>query len=458
MQPAPRATSTLGRAEIMDPTQTGAGGVTVIAVDGKFLVSGLYWQTLSKPQKVMQEAREIGKRDGMDIVAIRRLPTIIQAGFVRKQAGVQKGMFSLASIVADLLLRKDGQSTLDPLIAAFAVGDGRFAIVAFKDGGVVPDSDVVFGSLPQAQEAVRALYALLSSKGKDVTVYAPSELDFGGDSSVTLESLAQAASRTHKLKPLRFGLSRREWVLLAAALVATIVALVAFQIWRQHQREREEQLERQRQAELARIQKDSGQTVLPAALVHPWTTTPSVPAMISHCRAAARSTPLYLAAWELQGHNCTPSAYEAAYVRMPRATVLDFRAAAAIAFPAGSTVSIQADADQATVRVISQAPAGGDDEMLDVHLRVDSFVSHLQKQLIPIKVAPKTLPTQDASANQAGLPSPDWSTATFEITSDWPPVSIFDGYDTRGVRLLEQSTTIKERQLSYTLKGEIYGN
>lgn len=442
----------------MGLNQTAAGTVTVISAGGKFLVSGLYWQTLSQPQKVMKEAREIGRRDGMDIVAIRRLPTIIQAGFVRKQAGVQKGMFSLASIVADLLLRKDGQSTLDPLIAAFAVGDGRFAIVAFKDGGVVPDSDVVFASLPLAQEAVRALYALLSSKGKEVTVYAPAELEFGGDSSVTLESLARAASRTHKLKPLRFGLSRREWILLAAALVAIVVALVAYQIWRQHQREREELLERQRQAELARILKDSGQEVLPAALVHPWTTTPSVPAMISHCRAAARSTPLYLAAWELQGHNCTPNAYEAAYVRQPRATVLDFTAAAAAAFPPGSTVSIQADADQATVRVISQAPAGGDDEMQDVHFRVDHLVSHLQKQLIPIKVAPKAQQTQSAQENQVAMPPPDWSTATFEITSDWPAVSIFAGFDTRGVRLLEQSTTIKESKLSYTLKGEIYGN
>lgn len=150
----------------MGPKQPEPGRVIVISAGGKSLVSGLYWQTLSQPQKVMKEAREIGKRDGMDIVAIRRLPTIIQAGFVRKQAGVQKGMFSLASIVADLLLRKEGQSTLDPLIAAFAVGDGRFAIVAFKDGGVVPDSDVVFDTLAQAQDAVRALYALLSSKGR----------------------------------------------------------------------------------------------------------------------------------------------------------------------------------------------------------------------------------------------------------------------------------------------------
>jgi heme exporter protein D len=432
-----------------------AGSVTVITAGGKSLVSGLYWQTLSQPQKVMKEAREIGKRDGMDIVAIRRLPTIIQAGFVRKQAGVQKGMFSLASIVADLLLRKEGQSTLDPLIAAFAVGDGRFAIVAFKDGGVVPDSDVVFGTLAQAQEAVRALYALLSSKGKEVTVYAPAELEFGGDPSITLEALARVAARSHKLKPLRFGLSRREWVLVAAALVALIALAVTLNVLRQQELERQKRQERLRQAELARVRHDSGQHVLPAALVHPWTTTPSVPGMISHCEEAARSVPLYVSAWELKGLNCTPTAFEAAYSRLPRATVLDFRAAAAIAFP-GAAVSIQADADQATVRVQSKAPAGGDDEMLDIAFRVDSLVSHLQKQLIPITVAPKATPTQSAEGHEPSAPQ-DWAAATFEITSDWPAHSIFKGFDTRGVRLLEQSTTITERKLSYTMRGEIYG-
>lgn len=441
----------------MGPKQPEPGRVIVISAGGKSLVSGLYWQTLSQPQKVMKEAREIGKRDGMDIVAIRRLPTIIQAGFVRKQAGVQKGMFSLASIVADLLLRKEGQSTLAPLIAAFAVGDGRFAIVAFKDGGVVPDSDVVFDTLAQAQDAVRALYALLSSKGKEVTVYAPSELDFGGDASVTLEVLARAATRDHKLKPLRFGLSRREWLLLALSVAAIIALTIVYMVWRQHEREREERLERLRQAELERVRKDSGQDVRPAALVHPWTTTPSVPAMISHCIAAARSTPLDVAAWELRAQNCTPSSYEAAYARRPGATVMEFRAAAAAVFPPGYAVSIQADADQATVRVMSKAPAGGDDEMLEIGHRVDSLVSHLQKQLIPIKVAPKAPPTHSTPNEQVGEPAPDWSTATFEIVSDWPAASVFAGFDTRGVRLLEQSTSLKERKLSYTLKGEIYG-
>ncbi|AUA59843.1 MULTISPECIES: type 4b pilus protein PilO2 [Achromobacter] len=441
----------------MAQTQAHAGSVTVISAGSKSLVSGLYWQTLSQPQKVMKEAREIGKRDGMDIVAIRRLPTIIQAGFVRKQAGVQKGMFSLASIVADLLLRKEGQSTLDPLIAAFAVGDGRFAIVAFKDGGVVPDSDVVFQTLEQAQEAVRALYALLSSKGKEVTVYAPPELEFGGDASVTLAALEKAAAREHKLKPLRFGLSRREWVLVAATVLALISSAIAFYVWSEHERERQERLEQLRQAELARVKLDSGQNVLPAALVHPWTTTPSVPAMIAHCEHAARSAPLYVSAWELKGLNCRPSGFEAAYVRLPRATVLDFRAAAASAFSPGATVSIQADANQATVRVISKAPAGGDDEMADIGFRVDSLVSHLQKQIIPITVSPKAPPSPGELGSQGTTQPPDWATATFEITSDWPADSIFKGFDTRGVRLLEQSTTIKERKLSYSMKGEIYG-
>ena len=95
--------------------------------------------------------------------------------------------------------------------------------------------------------------------------------------------------------------------------------------------------------------------------------------------------------------------------------------------------------------------------MLEIGHRVDSLVSHLQKQLIPIKVAPKAPPTHSTPNEQVGEPAPDWSTATFEIVSDWPAASVFAGFDTRGVRLLEQSTSLKERKLSYTLKGEIYG-
>ncbi|KAG1379678.1 hypothetical protein G6F59_018031 [Rhizopus arrhizus] len=95
--------------------------------------------------------------------------------------------------------------------------------------------------------------------------------------------------------------------------------------------------------------------------------------------------------------------------------------------------------------------------MADIGFRVDSLVSHLQKQIIPITVSPKAPPSPGELGSQGTTQPPDWATATFEITSDWPAASIFKGFDTRGVRLLEQSTTIRERKLSYSMKGEIYG-
>lgn len=262
--------------------------VTVIRVGGKSLVSGLYWQTLSQPNRIMREAREIGRRDQMDVVAIRKLPTIIQAGFVRRESGAQKGMYSLASVVADLLLPKDGAGSLDPLIAAFALGDGRYAVVAFKDGGVVPDSDHVADDANDASRLLRQLYALLGSKGRKISVHAPAELNFGTDAAYTLDQLAKALRANHRLRPLRFGLSRREWIYLAILAVAFVASVTALYLWRESVREREAALERARAEQLRQIAAESGKQDSPKALEHPWTKMPTVTAMLDHCKQLNR--------------------------------------------------------------------------------------------------------------------------------------------------------------------------
>src|SRR5260363_112678 len=76
--------------------------VKVLRVNGKPFVCGLFWQPLTRPRAYMKEAREIGKRESMEIVAIRR-STIIQAGFVAKHQGALKGMISMAAALPGLL-------------------------------------------------------------------------------------------------------------------------------------------------------------------------------------------------------------------------------------------------------------------------------------------------------------------------------------------------------------------
>ena len=43
----------------------------IITINGNRFVSGLLWQSLTRPRGYMKEAKEIGKREGLDIVAIR---------------------------------------------------------------------------------------------------------------------------------------------------------------------------------------------------------------------------------------------------------------------------------------------------------------------------------------------------------------------------------------------------
>src|SRR5260363_9129 len=107
--------------------------VKVLRVNGKPFVCGLFWQPLTRPRAYMKEAREIGKRESMEIVAIRR-STIIQAGFVAKHQGALKGMVSMAAALAGLL----GPSWL----GVFVLDDGHYVLAAVNDRAIVPGCDL----------------------------------------------------------------------------------------------------------------------------------------------------------------------------------------------------------------------------------------------------------------------------------------------------------------------------
>ncbi|MEB0284765.1 type 4b pilus protein PilO2, partial [Sphingomonas sp. 10B4] len=85
----------------------------------------------------MREARQFGRKEMMDIVAIRPAKTIIQAGFVAHNDGAVKGMYSLAASLAGQLG--------DSWIAAWRVSpnEDRYALVAVDQGAVLPACDQV---------------------------------------------------------------------------------------------------------------------------------------------------------------------------------------------------------------------------------------------------------------------------------------------------------------------------
>ncbi|WP_256664637.1 MULTISPECIES: type 4b pilus protein PilO2 [unclassified Pseudomonas] len=148
------------------PAQT----AQILSYHGKSFVSGLQWHPLGSLTGYMKEAREYGRLHKMDIVAIRRTPNVIQAGFVARSAGAMKGMYSLAAALAGQL----GQSWL----AAWQVpGDEpRYALVAVIDGAVIPGYDLV-GSATEIQRKVAQLESRALTFDE---TYLPIEFGLGG--------------------------------------------------------------------------------------------------------------------------------------------------------------------------------------------------------------------------------------------------------------------------------------
>lgn len=77
--------------------------IDVISVNGAEFVTGLVWNTITNARGIMSEARRFGRENSMDVVAIRERLLKAQAGYVGKNKGVNKEMYSLASTLAGVL-------------------------------------------------------------------------------------------------------------------------------------------------------------------------------------------------------------------------------------------------------------------------------------------------------------------------------------------------------------------
>lgn len=182
---------------------TRSARVQVLLYRGKSFVTGLRWHPLGSVTGHMKEARQYGREHHLDIVAIRRTPAIIQAGFVARSDDVTKGMYSLAATLAGQLG--------DSWIAAWRTDSDldQYALVAVYQGGVISGCDMI-----GTGAEVRRRVAQQRSRGISFThEYLPSEFEMGGH-PLDVEELLQPSNlkREYRLRPLVFGLSKTELV------------------------------------------------------------------------------------------------------------------------------------------------------------------------------------------------------------------------------------------------------
>ena len=430
------------------------GKVQILTYHGRSFVTGLLWHPLGSLTGYMKEARQFGRQQQMDIVAIRHTESVIQAGFVSQNDGAVKGMYSLAASLAGQL----GSSWL----AAWKIEDAedRYALVAVYRGAVIPGADLV----GTADEIKRKVAQQLSRSMSFEKVFVPAEFGRGGE-PFDAETLLHPSNlkREYKLTPLAFGLSSKELVRVAAMAAVVVGCFIGWHQWHQHQLQiaREAQLaaEAARRAELDALNQRTNSPVVLEALVHPWVKQPSVPAFLSGCNGAIDQLPLAIAGWLFVSAKCDGALMSASYKRTGNSTTLAFTAATAGHF--ADTPAFYDEGNMAALKLIFELPLAGDDVLDPATQALDSITSWLQAQdlqpkitEVPVTVVqPPALPGQPAPPPP---PPPDYRHFEIRYTSQLPPATVLHAVQNTGMRLREIETKFQGGQLTWNVVGDLY--
>lgn len=432
---------------------------TFTKIGNNSFVSDLFWQALERPRNYMAEAKEIGKRDGLDIVAIRDTLTVKQAGFVRKADGAVKGMYSLAASLAGQL----GETW----IGAFKLPDGQYAMVAVDQGAIIPGSDIIADRATVLKHC-RKVFGRGTTDFKD-QVYAPSDFEFGGEEKDIEELLHPSRlKKEYRLRPLTFGLTKKEWIQLGAACAVLLMAIIAYSQWRAYQAE-QERIARAKAlaleaARLAELNKQTRAEQAAPALAHPWATKAGVGDFVSVCTEALDTKPVAIAGWRGISASCTTDRFAITYAREGIATSSDFRRGSAALFELAPAFT--EGGEKASLNHPLEMTLSGDEELLPLDDALSAFNSHFQQVHLRAELAevpyvppapPEPLPGQDPSAAPQAPPLPDWIEFSFSVLSEIPPQILAQGMPSRGVRINEiEMVRSDSSRLSWTIKGALY--
>ncbi|WP_440057905.1 type 4b pilus protein PilO2 [Pseudomonas fragariae (ex Marin et al. 2024)] len=427
--------------------------IQVVAINGKQFVSGLVWEPL-KDKNYMREAREIGKRESMDIVAIRK-GLMAQAGFVKKGNGVNKGMYSLASALA-------GQIKRESWIGAFLLPNAQYALVAVHNGLIVPEYDLISDRLTVMQR-LKELDSQTRVMAFD-SAFHPDDFNHRG-SALDIEVLLkpELIRKEYALKQLTFGLTRREIIQLSVLLVIFVVLCIGYTQWQAYQ-EREalriaQLMEAKRLKELEELNARAGAELTAQALEHSWADQPSIADFLGSCQTTLDGLPLSVGGWMIEAGSCTPMAVESVYQRAGTTTFNDLVHASRDRF--ANPPELLAGSDRARLRDDMKMGAGGDDELVAFeHLQAD-FMSHFQRldlkpEINTVAVVVPPPAPMPGGETPPPPPVPDWQQFSFTLTSTYRPQDLFSDLGLRGVRLTEISVVRTGAELAWSVKGDIY--
>ncbi len=440
---------------ISEPIEHLSAPVTVISINGKQFVAGLFWQPLTEPRTYLKEAQAIGKREVMKWLVLQR-GSILQAGFVGVKEPVRRGMFSLAAVLA----RKLGRSW----IGVFAVDEERYALVAVNDGAIIPGCDMI-----TEWQIVQAKFNAIYRGFNWENIYLPAGFAALADFAIEspdLKTLLKPIDlkRADQLQCLAFGLNVRNVKHASIAIIALMLAVGWLYLQSQaKQRQRIQEARRQSEQlqQLASLKAQSEAVTSQQKPAYPWATLPSVDDFLQPCMQAVRVLPLVMGGWQFDQAKCADQSVTATYLRQGNATTHDFLTEARHHFELEPAFYQQGE--KAVIQTKFNWQLKDTEQLLKSTSAVlASFLPHfqmlgMQPQLTEKPLENQAVPSLPGQQNTEPAAEPNWRTFTFLLNTSLAPDIVLSGLNKESIRLTELSVHLQNAgKLSWQIAGEIY--
>ena len=425
--------------------------VVVTEIRKRKYVCGLLWQSLSNPRELRAEATDLARKLNFDLLVLRKDLGLAQAGFASSREGAQPGMLSLGALVASVVAVKgvqhDGRrQPAASWLAAFRLGDDRWAYFAVRDESFLPSGDFA----GTRAEVLDRLYADSGLGGWNAVIGDPELADqgFHNFEAASLEDFLPRSSGRRLWLSSAWALvsverSHRKAMALAGAIALTLVVMAG--VWWQQQHSAGQSLARERALQSAEQRRvDELAKALPPP---PW---PGKPAPRELARACASRLEFFApGGWRLDEYMCSTS----------QATHAWSRGDSAVSYLLEQVPKATVDlaGEHARYAQPLSLETGMSEDLLVADDLLRPLVSRFQQLGLRLNLKPPAPPPQPATAlpgvRQFTPPVPEWKTYTFSLQAGGLPlVDIASVLSQPGVRV----NTLAYRQGDWFLEGVAY--
>ncbi|PII85117.1 hypothetical protein BL250_12350 [Erwinia sp. OLTSP20] len=432
--------------------------IHILQFNKRRFVVGLKWETVRTTRNLMKEVRRIGRERKLDVVAIRKSDST-QAGFAPKTRQKLRGGYSLVVTLASLL---EGCCIAVVSLGENERGEKLFTLVGKTlKGGIHPYSDEIYKE-EELQQYVIDLKSDLrgNNTGMEIPVYSDTDFPFVTD-EIHLKNLLipKNLKKDYRLKPLTWGMTKNQLILLSVAAVMAIGAVAFIE----HENEqREVQKRRAIAAEQLRIEtinRDARYKAALAKLKHPWIDTPSVINFLHACQSMGAKIPLSIEGWTPSALECTGGEMNVTLMRPDNSAVTTQAVVDAVKKLLGADTKFFFNQTSIVNFSISEkVKANGDDPVTSSDEQLKKVISLFQS--VNIEAAFNAVPVKETEKNEFGedLPKQDWVEYTFEVNTAVPAQLVFINDDFPGVRIHKINYTLDQNNSSiqYKITGSLY--